>query len=193
VTDLPGPPPPPPPLPPPAPGQVWSADGTVARAEAPTGPQPLAPAALVLWRIQGAAFALVVSLLALSAATLVAQASDGPSALPAAVGTAVSIGAWVLGLAGPGWAHRRWRYELAEDTLELRHGVVVHAESSIPYFRVQHVDINQGPLERWLGVARLEIATASSATDAQIPGVAEDLAEPIRARILGRTEGSDGV
>jgi membrane protein YdbS with pleckstrin-like domain len=161
--------------------------------EVPRGPTALAPATLVLWRLQGAGFAAVVTLLTLSALAVVAQAGDEPMPLAVAGCAVVVAVGWVVALAGPGMAWGRWRYELGEETLELRHGVIVHTESSIPYFRVQHVDVHQGPLERWLGIARLEIATASSATDAQIPGVELALAEPIRAYVLGRTGDREGL
>jgi uncharacterized protein len=152
------------------------------------GPQQLSPRIVPLWRLRGTAWvalnalaAAMPGLLAGSALTVALMA--GPVLL---VGAALT---WTL----PTLAHRRWQYELTPDTLELRHGVVLHVESSIPHFRVQHVDVKRGPLDRWLGIAQLDISTASSATDASIPGVEAERAELIRRHILGRAEETEGV
>ena len=62
------------------------------------------------------------------------------------------------------------------DALELRHGVVRRIHSAIPY-RVQHIDVAQGPVERAVGLSRLVLHTASAGTDAIIPGIAAGDAE----------------
>jgi len=78
--------------------------------------------------------------------------------------------------------YRFWRYGIADDTLILERGVWTRRQSMTPYFRVQNVDISQGPLERWLGLKRLTIKTASAFTDATIPGL--DAAEADRVRLV---------
>ena len=82
---------------------------------------------------------------------------------------------------------------MAEDALELRHGVVRRIHSAIPYFRVQHIDVAQGPVERAVGLARLVVHTASAGTDATIPGIAAGDAEGLRRLILARTGHGDAV
>jgi len=82
--------------------------------------------------------------------------------------------------------YRFWRYGLAEDVLILEHGVWTRRRSMTPYFRVQNVDVSQGPLERWLGLKKLTIRTASASTDATIPGLDDADAEQLRIRILER-------
>src|SRR4029453_243714 len=82
----------------------------------------------------------------------------------------------VMGAGAAWWRprapHRYWRYQVAPDALELRHGVLKRVHSAIPYFRVQHIDVAQGPVERAVGLARLIVHTASAGTDATIPGIA---------------------
>ena len=70
---------------------------------------------------------------------------------------------------------------MAADALELRHGVVRRIHSAIPYFRVQHIDVAQGPFERAVGLSRLVLHTASAGTDATIPGIAAGDAEACAA------------
>lgn len=82
--------------------------------------------------------------------------------------------------------YRHWRYGMGDNVLILEYGVWTRRQSMTPYFRVQNVDISQGPLERWLGLKRLTIKTASAFTDATIPGLEAAEAERLRLRILER-------
>jgi membrane protein YdbS with pleckstrin-like domain len=99
------------------------------------------------------------------------------------------VAAWWL----PRARHRFWRYHVADDALELRHGVLKRVHSAIPYFRVQHIDVAQGPVERAVGLARLIVHTASAGTDATIPGIAAGDAESLRRLILTRAGAGDAV
>jgi uncharacterized protein len=153
------------------------------------GPRRLSDQVVVLWRLRAAIWA---ASLVLVVATLTGLVTGSPVATLTATLAAVLVAAppaWRL----PALAHSRWQYELTDATIELRHGVVLHVESSIPHFRVQHVDIRQGPVERWLGIARLEIASASTSTDAAIPGVEAARADAVRRHILERAETTEGV
>lgn len=141
-----------------------------------------------VWAVQGAITVVVVALAVLLADLFVD--GDRPKGLPA-------LGVLVVGAAlAWRWAHaawRHWSYEVAERTLELRHGVVLRTHSAIPYFRVQHVDVSQGPVERALGLSRLVVHTAAASTDAEIPGVPTERAEALRQVILERTGSGDAV
>ena len=104
----------------------------------------------------------------------------------------VAVAAGVLVWRFPRAAYRRWSYDLAATTLELRRGVVFQTETAIPYFRVQHIDITRSPVERALGLSQLVVRTAAASTDATIPGIAAGDAEELRDVILART-GRDDV
>ena len=104
--------------------------------------------------------------------------------LTAAVGAAV---------VAPRLAYRRWSWTLTDDHLEVRHGLIVRVRSAIPTFRVQQVDVRQGPLERAFGVVTLQITTASAASDGVLPGIAAEQAEAVRREILARIAADDGV
>jgi membrane protein YdbS with pleckstrin-like domain len=146
-----------------------------------------------LWGIRGSIVALLLGVLVFWADVglrLAGVELPWPPGAPAAALTAGLLGlAWWWARAD----YRNWSYVLADDVLELRHGVVSRVHSAIPYFRVQHVDITQGPLERALGISRLVIHTASAATDAAIPGIGSGEAEGLRRVILARTGSGDAV
>ena len=77
--------------------------------------------------------------------------------------------------------------ELTED-LVIRKGRVFRQVSSIPYGRLQYVDVQSGPLDRKYGMATLQIFTASPSTSATIPGLPIATAEEMRERLMARGE-----
>lgn len=77
--------------------------------------------------------------------------------------------------------------ELAED-LVIRKGRLFRQVSSIPFGRLQYVDVQSGPLERKYGMATLQIFTASPSTSATIPGLPIATAEGMRERLMARGE-----
>jgi membrane protein YdbS with pleckstrin-like domain len=58
----------------------------------------------------------------------------------------------------------------------------------VPYGRMQYVDVEAGPLDRKLGLAKVQLHTASVGTDAQIPGLPPDEAARLRDRLASRGE-----
>jgi membrane protein YdbS with pleckstrin-like domain len=155
--------------------------------------RPLDRRIVVVWTVQEAAGfgVLAVAMLAADLGARLAGADlPGPPGLAAGLlAVAGGLAAWWL----PRASYRHWRYQVAADALELRHGVVRRVHSAIPYFRVQHIDVAQGPVERAVGLARLVVHTASAGTDATIPGVAAGDAEGLRRLILARAGSGDAV
>ncbi|MEO6988839.1 MAG: PH domain-containing protein [Aquihabitans sp.] len=152
--------------------------------------EALSPKVLLLWRWAWAGVAASVVVLAV---IIGAAAVDLPVAARIAVPVVVATIAMVLVVLVPSAAYARWRYRVTDDGLDIQHGLVVRQESSIPHFRVQHVDIRRGVIQRQLGIVSLTISTASPATDAQLPGLDPEQAETIRRRVLDRAEADDGV
>jgi membrane protein YdbS with pleckstrin-like domain len=148
---------------------------------------------VVVWTVQEAIGFGVLALAVLAVdigARLAGAEPPGPPGLAAGLLAVVGgLAAWWL----PRASYRHWRYQVATDALELRHGVVRRIHSAIPYFRVQHIDVAQGPVERVVGLARLVVHTASAGTDATIPGIAAGEAEGLRRLILARTGHGDAV
>jgi uncharacterized protein len=171
-----------------------SPQAAVSPAFRPSGLRPLDPKQMQVWRVGYGITALVFVLLVLGADAVVRLGGNvdppWPSGMPALV-LAVLLGVLVWRM--PRLAYERWRYELAEETLELHRGVIVQAHTAIPYFRVQHIDITRSPVERALGLSQLVVRTAAATTDATIPGIAATEAESLRDVILARTGRDDAV
>jgi membrane protein YdbS with pleckstrin-like domain len=81
---------------------------------------------------------------------------------------------------------RRLAYQLREHDLSLRSGVLTHRVESLPFSRVQHVNVHRGPLERSLGLATLQVSTAGP--DISIPGLTEADAERIKLLVTERAD-----
>ena len=116
-----------------------------------------------------------------------------PAAPAVGLAGAVAVGVAAIGWWWPGVAYRHWSYRLGEDAIEVDHGVAFRTHSVIPYFRVQHVDTSQGPIDRRLGLTSLTIHTASAATDATLPGLADADARDVRSFVLDRAGAGDAV
>jgi uncharacterized protein len=82
---------------------------------------------------------------------------------------------------------RRFRYEVREDEIDLRRGIVVETRTLVPMVRVQHVDMRRTVLSRMFGLAAVVFHTAAGANE--IPALREVDAAEIRDRItdLART------
>ena len=78
-----------------------------------------------------------------------------------AVLASTGAGAW-LGRAR--WRRTRWK--LDERGFHVRRGMLWRVEVLVPRSRVQHLDIERGPLERHFGLATLVVHTAGSQTQA---------------------------
>lgn len=101
----------------------------------------------------------------------------------------------VFGLWGLWWiltTPRRTRalgYALESNHLMARRGIVFRSMSSMPYGRIQYVDVDSGPLERMCGVARLTVRTAGTTTGTMVLfGIPLNVAEELRADLVSRAD-----
>ena len=144
-------------------------------------PEPsrrLASTARWLWRAQGLG-ATVAALIA--AGVLSSRAGGAVWMLLPLVVAIVAIGEV------PELRWRRWRYEVRDEEIDLRHGTLRITRTLVPMLRVQHVDTTQGPIDQALGLATVVVHTAAGATT--IPALEEAHAGRLRDRIaaLART------
>jgi membrane protein YdbS with pleckstrin-like domain len=98
------------------------------------------------------------------------------------------------------WAklsYRFWKYEITEDAVRIERGVIWKKYISIPYERIQNVDIYRGVLARILGLSTLNIQTAGYsgagrhggiASEGNIPGISVDIAEQLRDDLIKRAK-----
>lgn len=143
--------------------------------------------ALDLWR--WTAWAWIVAL----ATPGVAGLAFAGNPLPA---LALALGALLLALVMRRYLAAyaaRFRCRLLLDGLWIERGVYWRRETFVPRARVQHTDVNQGPLARRFGIAELKVFTAGTqAAEIEVDGLAHADALALRDRLLGRG-GADGV
>ncbi|MFA9200751.1 MAG: PH domain-containing protein [Cypionkella sp.] len=80
--------------------------------------------------------------------------------------------------------HAARGYDLAADRLRVVRGLWFRSDTVVPLGRVQHIDIDQGALERGLGLATLTVHTAGTHNaSVSLPGLAAAEAEAMRETI----------
>ncbi|WP_128891552.1 PH domain-containing protein [Erythrobacter sp. HKB08] len=83
-------------------------------------------------------------------------------------------------------------YSMSEDRLRVVRGLLFRSDTVVPFGRVQHLDVDQGPLERAFDLATLTVHTAGvHNASVRLPGLAHENAvamrEEIRAHIKRET------
>ncbi|EPD86068.1 hypothetical protein HMPREF1529_00668 [Microbacterium sp. oral taxon 186 str. F0373] len=104
--------------------------------------------------------------------------------IPAGVVTVVTV--WTLVIL-PRQA-RSYGYQLREDDLVFRRGILWQRMVAVPYGRMQLVDITHGPLDRVFGIAQLKLVTAAATTGVVIPGLTQPAAELLRDTLIAVAE-----
>jgi membrane protein YdbS with pleckstrin-like domain len=75
-------------------------------------------------------------------------------------------------------------YNMSADRLRVVRGIWWHSDSVVPFGRVQHIDVEQGPLERMYGIATMTLHTAGTHNaSVHLPGLEEGLARDMREDI----------
>lgn len=75
-------------------------------------------------------------------------------------------------------------YQMSADRLRVVRGVLMRSDTVVPFSRVQHIDVHQGPVERFFGIATLTLHTAGNHNaSVALPGLGEPLAREMREDI----------
>ena len=100
-----------------------------------------------------------------------------------AIGSAVLLLLWIwlMWLIGVQVRAMSWA-ELPEE-IAIRRGRMWRRLVTVPYGRIQFVDVTAGPLERAFGLKELQLHTASATTDATVKGLEAPLADALRTRL----------
>ncbi len=153
--------------------------------------QPLDPRAVKLWRV---ATQIAVAIFMLPALIIVIVTSyfEPRAALGmiASWGFLTSLWLW-FSLWQPPRRYQCWGYRIDDRVLETRSGRMFQTTRLLPLNRLQHVDLQQGPVERMYGLARLELHTAGTQNASlTIPGLAREEAVRLRDYLvtLGGTD-----
>ncbi len=136
----------------------------------------------------------------LATARLVVLGAAAVVPLLAGLVLAVTVWSWfwalvvavVLGVGAGVWVIRRQvpaiTWVEAPEELVVRRGRLFRTVVSVPYGRLQYVDVQSGPLTRRLGMATVELHTASPVSGGRIPGLPTEEAEALRGRLAARGE-----
>lgn len=97
---------------------------------------------------------------------------------------AVMLGVLMLLIFLPMRRYNARGYQMSADRLRVVRGVLWHYDSVVPFGRVQHIDLHQGPVDRFFGIARLTLHTAGNHNaSVHLPGLGADLARDMREEI----------
>ena len=85
------------------------------------------------------------------------------------------------------------RYSFDQDGIHMRWGILVRREIMLNYSRIQDIHLESNVVERWLGLARIEVQTASGGGDAEM--TLEGIPDPegMRDFLYSRMRGSRGT
>jgi len=60
------------------------------------------------------------------------------------------------------------RYRFDEDGISMRWGILFRREIHLTYTRIQDIHLTSNLIERWLGLARIQVQTASGSSAAEM-------------------------
>lgn len=93
-----------------------------------------------------------------------------------------------------------WYYELSEDALKIEKGIIWKKYISIPYERIQNIDVYRGVWARILGLGDLQVQTAGysggygrngmGSTEGKLPGLDMRKAEQLRDELIKKVKGT---
>ncbi len=165
--------------------------GTVATTQLSEPANRVSPRAIWMWMARNAlAVGIVVAITVLISLWL--ESADHPW-LPGFVADRTSWLPWIVAVLGlpeilvePFWRYAVHRWEVADDVFYTRFGWYKREWRIVPISRVQTVDTNQGPFERALGLATLEIRTASHAGSSAVVGLSYATAQRLANELAQR-------
>jgi putative membrane protein len=86
--------------------------------------------------------------------------------------------------------YRTMQYEVEEEGITMRWGILFRREVSLTYARIQDIHLSSNILERWLGLAKVQVQTASGSASAEMTIEGLPQFETIRDFLYGRMRGA---
>lgn len=102
-------------------------------------------------------------------------------------------------LAGPGFPillllhvfrFKTLRYELDAEGITVRWGILFRREVSLTYARIQDIHLSSNVVERWLGLAKIQVQTASGNAQAEITIEGFQAFEAMRDFLYSKMQGA---
>ncbi|MBG0830789.1 PH domain-containing protein [Planomonospora sp. ID67723] len=154
---------------------------------------PVSRRAITLWLLEGAIWSVVLTAGSYFMAGWIGGARW--SWLPGWVPDNIGLLPWVLGaffavltVTESLWRYATHRWELTGDVVYARSGWISRDWVFVPVSRIQTVDKAQGWMERMLGLATVEIRTASHAGSSTIKGLDYRVAAGLADELARRAE-----
>jgi uncharacterized protein len=142
---------------------------------------PVDPAYTSVLRISIALGWLPIALAATLADRLIMPEVGGPYGL-------ITTLAWLLAVLAivifPSRRYAHIGYALGADDLRVARGFLFRTDTIVPFVRVQHIDVGQGPVERRYGLSHLVVHTSGTHNSTvTLPGLPADQAAAMRETI----------
>lgn len=108
----------------------------------------------------------------------------------------ISIGGilllWISNIIWVNKAIKKKKYALREKDLIYTTGLIWSKRITIPFSRIQHAEVKQGPVARRFKLFTLKVFTAGGdSADLSIPGLDKEKADKIKAFILNKIEAEE--
>lgn len=139
------------------------------------------PRAIELWRIHGLIGPVMWGSMGLFTALIVVLSQGFSPLWLLALMPVLLLYAIVNVFVVPQIRWRIFRYDLDDNELYVKRGLIIVRRTLIPLIRVQHVDTTQGPLSKYFGLSSVRVSTAASTHE--IPALADEVADALRDRI----------
>lgn len=138
-------------------------------------PQYLDPKVKWVWLLPTLLFILLIWFIA-STVALFAVEDESIVGLQKPIFIVVLLISLLILIAGPVLAfyhleYISFTYVCAENEFVIRQGVITRHTTVIPYHRIQNINTNRTLIDRLFGLANLEIETAGSRPEGELPGV----------------------
>ncbi len=138
---------------------------------------PVEPSYRNVLRLSAAAFWLPALIGSLVLDRLILREFPFAGLLPALVAL-FAFGAIIV---APNRVYRRLGYSVDGEFLRVVRGWLFHSDTVVPFVRVQHIDVNRGPLDKLFGTASLVVHTAGTHNSiVTLPGLSPDRATELR-------------
>lgn len=135
----------------------------------------------LVMRVGAVILALVLLVIAIILDGAVSENTPVPFGVFTGIGVLVAL---FLVIRVPTARYNARGYQISRDRLRVVRGIMWRSDTIVPFGRVQHIDVDQGPVERALDIATMTLHTAGSHNaSVSLPGLGHELAVQMREEI----------